>query len=336
MASNGRPTLKHVAERSGVSLISVSRVIRGAPNVSISLKNKVERAARELGYKPNRIAGSLRGQRADLIPVIVPSISNSVFAEVIDGINDRLSSTPFQPLLGISHYSQDQEEEFLRDVLSWSPAAVMLSGLEHNQGTRLLLQEYGCPVVEFFDTDGEVIDSCVGTSQAEAGQIMARHLVEKGYRRIGYVGAWGERPVRSQKRREAFEAALEELGVPLVARQIEDAPSSMAVGANGLSNLLARSSELDAVFFANDDLAIGALFYCKENGISVPGQVALAGFNGLEMCDVITPRLTTIYNPRFEIGIQAGELILDRLKNPNAKPGLVQRLPLAIHIGQTT
>lgn len=334
----GRSTLKHVAKRSGVSLMSASRVMRGSPNVSPALREKVEAAARELGYKRNRIAGSLRGLRSDLIAVIVPSIGNSVFAEVIDGIDTCLSGSVFHPLLGVSHYSEKQEEELLHDILSWNPAAVMLSGLEHSAGTRSLLEEYDCPVVEFFDTDGTPIDSCVGASQAEAGRLMAEHFVAKGYRHIGYVGAWGERPVRSRKRREAFESELERLGVPLTARQIEDDPSSMTVGATAFARLLARAPNLDAVFFANDDLAVGALFYCKENNIPVPEQVALAGFNGLEMCDVISPKLTTILNPRFEIGHTAGQLILDRLADPgaSAESGKTERLPLHIRSGETT
>lgn len=330
-----RATLKEVAELSGVSVISVSRVMRDAPNVSPELRARVEAAAQKLGYTPNRIAGSLRARTSDLIAVIVPSMSNSVFAEVIDGLDHGLSDSRYRTVLGISHYDKAREQDILSDLLSWNPAAVIIAGLEHSDGARELLLGCPCPVLQIMDTDGEPIDLCVGTSQAEAGRMMARHLVERGRRRIGYVGAWGERPVRSRKRRLAFEAELEALSVPLLARHIEDEASSVAVGRRGAEALLAAHPELDAIFFANDDLALGALFHCLETGIAVPDRLALGGFNGLELAQAVSPRLTTIENPRYTMGQSAAALLLDRLRSRDDAPRICS-LPLVLRQGQTT
>lgn len=331
-----RPTLRDVAERAGVSVISASRVMRDAPNISDALRDRVRTAATTLGYTPNRIAGSLRGQTSDLVAVIVPSMSNSVFANILDGIDAAFQGTPLRTVLGMSRYDMAEEEAILRDLLSWNPAGVIISGLEHSPAASAILRGLKCPVIEVMDSDGEPIDTSFGFSMASAGQVMADHFVDRGYRRIGYVGAWGERPARSRKRRLAFEARLEEHGLSLADRQIEDDPSSFAAGAAGLATLLSRSPDIEAVFFANDDLALGGLFHCLAKGIAIPGSVALAGFNGLEMRDGISPLLTTIRSPRTEIGACAGKHMLERVQNPSVgKRGRID-MPITLLLGETT
>lgn len=331
-----RPTLRDVADHAGVSVISASRVMREAPNVSETLRTRVKAAATELGYTPNRIAGSLRGQSSDLVAVIVPSMSNNVFPDILDGIDAAFQGTSLRTVLGMSRYDMDEEEAILRDLLSWNPSGVIISGLEHSAGATEILSGLRCPVIEVMDSDGDPIDTSVGFSMSSAGDIMADHLVECGYRRIGYVGAWGERPARSRKRRLAFEARLAEHGLSLVDRQIEDAESSFATGAAGLATLIARSPDIDAVFFANDDLALGAMMHCLSHGIAVPGDIALAGFNGLDIRDGITPRLTTIRSPRAEIGARAGQIMLGRIEGrSDAEHGRID-MPLSFLPGETT
>lgn len=330
-------TLKDVAAHSGVSITSASRVMRNAPNVSEVLREKVEYSAQVVGYRRNRIAGSLRGQATDLVTVIVPSMSNHVFPNIVDGIDDALYGSQLRLVLGMTKYDEASEEAILRDMLTWNPAGVILSGLEHSDNTKEMLAHFSGPIVEVMDTDGEAIDMAVGTSMADAGKMIAAHLVGRGYKRIAYVGAWGERPKRSAKRRKAFEAELVRLRAPLVTSVILEGESSLERGSEGIQQLLARNLDIDAVFFANDDLALGALFYCQSNGISVPNEIALAGFNGIEMCQSITPRLTTISTPRFEIGRMAGDLIRKHIEGVQDGPDAKEyRLDLELIEGSTT
>lgn len=330
------PTLKDVAAHAGVSVISASRVMRDAPNISKGLREKVERAAQQIGYRRNRIAGSLRGQTTDLITVIVPSMSNHVFPNIVDGIDDALQGSQLRLVLGMTKYKDSSEEDILRDMLTWNPAGVILSGLEHSDSTKEMLSDFSGPIVEVMDIDGDAMDMAVGNSMTEAGVLIAQHLVAKGYRRIAYVGAWGERPKRSVKRRVAFEVELTRLGTPLVTSVIHEGESSLEHGAEAFKQLLARDLNIDAVFFANDDLALGALFYCQANNIRVPEDIALAGFNGIELCQSITPRLTTISTPRYEIGRLAGELIRKQIAGENTSSQQVFRLDLELIEGKTT
>lgn len=331
-----KPTLKDVAELSGVSVISASRVMSGGPNISKDLRRKVEVAAKSLGYQRNRIAGSLRGKTSDLVSVIVPSMSNNVFPNIIDGLSESLEDTPLRLVLGMTQYSDDKEEDILRDMLSWNPAAVVLAGLEHSTETRALLARYDGPIIEVMDTDGEATDIAVGVSQIAAGQLIARHFTTRGYRNVGYIGAWGERPVRSRKRRIAFEAELEELGNPLKAVQICEEASSIMVGAREMERLLGQNQGIDAVFFANDDLALGALLHCQSEGIAVPDEVAIAGFNGMEMAQMVSPCLTTLRTPRFEMGRIAGEMLCQRIEGTLERKQAIHELPIELILGETS
>jgi LacI family gluconate utilization system Gnt-I transcriptional repressor len=331
-----KSTLKDVAALSGVSVISASRVMRNAPNISKALREKVEEAAKTLGYQRNRIAGSLRGQATELVAVIVPSMSNHVFPNIMDGIDDALEGSQLRQVLGMSKYDAATEEAILRDMLTWNPAGVILSGLEHTDATREMLAHFSGPIVEVMDVDGDALDLAVGVSMRESGTLIARHLFEEGYRRIAYVGAWGERDIRSLKRRVAAEAELERLGAPLVTSVIMNEASSPQIGADGVKQLLAIDRNIDAIFFANDDLALGGLFYCQAQGLDVPNDVALVGYNGLDICQSISPRLTTILTPRYEIGRRAGDLIRARISGADAISDRTSHLDIQLLKGGTT
>ncbi len=312
-----RPTLRDVARLSGVSEISVSRVMRNAPNISAGLREKVESAARQLGYTPNRLAGGLKSQVSNLVAVIVPSMSNNVFPEVVDGIERVLFEQGRRTVLGLTQYDDSREEGLIRDLLSWSPAGIILAGLEHSAASRKLLKSAGIPVVEIMDIDtggvaGAPIDVAIGVSHRAAGEAMAEHLIARGYRRIGYIGAWGESPSRSLKRRLAFEARLAEHGVTLAARLIAPEASSISLGRQCCARILEIAPDIDALFFANDDLAVGGLLHCMAAGISVPDRLALAGFNGIGFADALPQRLTTIRTPRGRMGEAAAQVLAER------------------------
>lgn len=338
MRSFARPTLKDVAQLCGASEITVSRVMRGAPNISEKMRLKVEQAVSQLNYAPNRLAGALASRTSDLLAVIVPSMTHSVFPEVLDGIDSVLSATRYRTVLGISHYDLDHEAALIEDLLSWNPAGIAVAGFEHTSGARRLLSDFANPVLEIMDADGEPIDLSLGVSHTLAGRMMADHLVSRGYQRIGYVGAWNERPSRSRKRRIAFESRLKELGKPLCCNIIREEDSSMLLGRKACAQALEQQPDIDALFFANDDLVSGALLYCLSEGISVPHDLALAGFNGLPLTEAMPLQVTTIKTPRFEMGVAAAEQFLKRVssKDDDIDESRKICMPLRLIQGETT
>lgn len=305
-----RATVRDVAKLSGVSEISVSRVMRNAPHISEALREKVRRAADELGYTPNRLAGALKTNSSNLVAVVVPSMSNVVFPEVLDGIETVLAAAGKSAVLGVTHYDRSRETAVVRDMLSWAPSGVILAGTAHDPAVSKMLEEASVPVVQIMDIDGEPLQTVVGISHQRAAEAVADYLVDRGYERPGYIGAWGERPDRSRSRRLAFEARLEEQGRPLRARVIRAEASSASVGAAATDELLTQDSSIDCIFYANDDLALGGLFYCLRRQIEVPTALGVIGFNGVDMGLATPVRLTSVETPRFEMGAHAADVML--------------------------
>ena len=188
--------------------MTVSRVLRGRGDVSQTTRDRVLQAAKDLGYVPNKIAGALASQRVNLVAVIIPSMSNMVFPEVMMGINSVLENTDLQPVVGITDYIPEKEETVLYQMLSWRPAGIIIAGLEHSETSRLMLKNSGTPVVEIMDVDGDPIDGMVGISHRRAGRLMAQEIIASGYRKIGFLGTKMPLDHRAQKRFEGLSDAL--------------------------------------------------------------------------------------------------------------------------------
>jgi LacI family transcriptional regulator, gluconate utilization system Gnt-I transcriptional repressor len=306
-------TLRDVSELSGVSEMTVSRVLRNRGDVSETTREKVLGAARDLGYVPNKIAGALASQRVNLVGVIIPSLSNMVFPEVLQGISEVLEDTGLQPVVGVTHYSSDREEGVLYEMLSWRPSGIVIAGLEHSESARAMLEAAGVPVVEIMDTDGTPVDSAVGISHRRAGRQMAQAILAAGYRRIGFLGTKMPDDHRARKRMDGFEEALAEAGLTLADREFYAGGSALLKGREMTQAMLERTPDLDFLYYSNDMIGAGGLLWCLENGIDVPGRLGLAGFNAVELLDGLPRRLATMDSCRREIGRKAAEIIAGKL-----------------------
>lgn len=302
-------TLRDVSEASGVSEMTVSRVLRNRGDVSEATRERVLEAARRLGYVPNKIAGALASQRVNLVAVIVPSLSNLVFPEVLAGISAELEDSGLQPVFGVTNYSAEKEEAVLYEMLSWRPSGVIVAGLEHTPAARAMLENAGIPIVEIMDVDGPAIDSVVGISHRRAGLEMARAIAKAGYRRIGFLGTKMPDDHRARKRLEGFEAGLHEAGIELADREFYSGGSALLKGREMTETILGRSPDIDFLYYSNDMIGAGGLLYCLDKGLDVPGKIGLAGFNGVDLLEGLPRRLATMDACRREIGRQAAEII---------------------------
>jgi LacI family gluconate utilization system Gnt-I transcriptional repressor len=312
-----KPTLSEVATLAGVSEITVSRALRGSPSVTEKTAGRVEQAAASLGYVRNRLAGALAGGPSNQVGVILPSLSNIVFPDVLNGLEIRLEKAGFHPVLGISNYDPAQEEQLIRNLLAWRPAGLVIAPSGMTSASRDLLSGAGLPVVEIMEIDSAPVDMAVGMSHHDAGADMARHLIARGYRRFGYLGHDIQRDRRAAARLAGFQAALEQADQTLAACLILPEPSSVALGRRGLAQLLTQAganARPDVVYLSNDDMAVGGVFHCMAQGISVPQDLALAGFNGLDLGQTLPVPLTTTATHRTRIGEVAASAILDRLE----------------------
>jgi len=311
--STRRPlTLRDVSDASGVSEMTVSRVLRNRGDVSEATRARVSATARKLGYVPNKIAGALASQRVNLVAVIIPSLSNMVFPEVLGGISEVLDETALQPVVGVTNYLPEKEEGVLFEMLSWRPSGVILAGLEHSDASRAMLQNAGIPVVEIMDVDGPAIDAVVGISHRRAGRKMARAIIKAGYRRIGFLGTKMPLDFRARKRLEGFTQALAKAGLSLADQEFYSGGSALAKGREMTETILKRTPDLDFLYYSNDMIGAGGLLYCLDKGLDVPGQIGLAGFNGVELLDGLPRRLATMDACRLEIGRRAAQIIAAR------------------------
>lgn len=302
-------TLRDVSEASGVSEMTVSRVLRNRGDVSPATRERVLRAAKTLGYVPNKIAGGLASQRVNLVAVIIPSLSNMVFPDVLAGISEVLDDTGLQPVVGVTNYQPDREEQVLYEMLSWRPSGVIVAGIEHTEASRAMLRNAGIPIVEIMDVDGEAIDSVVGISHHRAGRMMAAEIVAAGYRRIGFLGTQMPHDHRARKRLEGFTAALAEAGVEVEDREYYSGSSALLKGREMTATLLSRRPDLDFLYYSNDMIGAGGLLHCLDAGIDVPERLGLAGFNGVELLDGFRVKLATMDACRWEVGRKAAEIL---------------------------
>jgi len=302
-------TLRDVSEASGVSEMTVSRVLRNRGDVSEATRERVLEAARRLGYVPNKIAGALASQRVNLVGVIIPSLSNMVFPEVMTGISEILDDTGLQPVVGVTNYLPEREEAVLYEMLSWRPTGLIIAGLEHSDAGRAMLEASGIPIVEIMDIDGSPVDSAVGISHRRAGRQMAEEILAAGYRRIAFLGTQMPNDHRARKRLEGFEEALAKAGVQLVDREFYSGGSALLKGREMTAAVLNRSPDVDFLYYSNDMIGAGGLLYCLDKGLDVPGKIGLAGFNGVELLDGLPRRLATMDACRLEIGRKAAEIV---------------------------
>ena len=305
-------TLRDVSEVSGVSEMTVSRVLRNKGDVSATTRSKVLDATKSLGYVPNKIAGALASQRVNLVAVIIPSMSNMVFPEVMTGISQTLDETDLQPVVGITNYLPDREEKVLYEMLSWRPSGIIIAGLEQSEASRVMLANSGIPVVQIMDIDGDPIDAMVGISHRRAGRKMAEAILKSGYQNVGFMGTKTPLDHRARKRFEGFTQALAKQGVEIADRGFYAGGSALAKGREMTETILRRSPDLDFIYYSNDMIGAGGLLHLWDKKIDIPNQVGLAGFNQVELIDGLPLRLATMDSCRFKIGQTAAQIIAVR------------------------
>lgn len=341
---SSKPTMSDVSRLAGVSKMTVSRVLTRSGTVADETRNRVLQAIQQLGYVPDRGAGGLSSRRTGFIAAILPTLTNSNFADTAHGMTDEFRRTGYQLLIGYSLYCQDEEERLIRSMLARRPEAMVLTGVVHNREATRLVLEAGIPVVEIWQLTENPIDYAVGFSNRDAGRAAARHLTGLGHRRIGALGpaAEGEaQDFRGEERLAGFTTGLRDAGLPsdLVLR-IGSVPLSFTEGAEAMGILLDRAPDLEAVFAVSDLLGVGAIMECHRRGVRVPEDVAIMGFGDFEIGRQCVPSLTTIHVDARGIGREAAGIILDLLKPDSARlatgPGRVNNLGFRIVSREST
>lgn len=320
--------MSDVAALAGVGVVTVSRALREPDKVSKELRDSIENAIGVLNYVPDLNARALASSRTDVVAVLVPSLTQNVFSDVVRGIYDGLEDSGLRIELANTRYNPEIEERHIRQILRHQPAGVIISGTEQTAATRKMLEGAGCPVVQIMDLTDDPIQKVIGFSHERVGLEITRYLIEAGYRHIAYFTGWMN--LRSRQRMQGWRSALEEAGLfdPQLLGQMgnDDLPSvspdrkdyrqfsTAMMGRELMLDMLDHRPHVDAVFCNNDVLAVGALFACNARGVQVPQQMGIAGFNDFDYMAAAHPPLTSIRIHRWECGYEAMMAVRRQLK----------------------
>lgn len=323
-----RPGLQDVANRVGVTKMTISRYLRDPQMVSAALRETIAAALDELGYIPNRAPEILSNATSRAIGVLLPSLTNQVFAEVLRGIESITDAQGYQTMLAHYGYHAEREEMRLMSLLSYNIDGLILSERTHTERTRKMIEVAGIPVIEIMDSESPCIDMAVGFNNFDAAYQMTRALLEHGHRHVVYLGC--RQDERTVIKLQGYEQAMRDAG--LTPRDVStNRASSYSVGGELMKEARFRYPETDSVFCTNDDIAIGAAFECQRQGWRIPEQVAIAGFHGHDIGQSMVPKLASVLTPRERMGQVAAERLLARLRGEKVTP---QRLDLGFTILQ--
>ena len=308
-----RPRLKEVAKLASVSTMTVTRALHAPHKVADATRARIEQIVRKVGYTPDLTARGLTLQRTGLVGALVPLLTNSLIAEIVQGLSDAVAKNSYQLLVGATGFSAAGEEAMVRAFLSRRVDAIYLTGITHTAATVRMIRDARIPCVEGGNLARNPIDMAVGYSSKDAAKTVTQHLIAQGYGPLGYIGAWPKDNDRARDRRRGFAAACKAAGIVVDDSWCIETDLDLPAGARAMATLLDRHPDVRAVFCSADTLAVGALFEAQRRGLEIPGEIAIAGFDDLDIASEVVPALTTLRVPRYEIGRRAGEMICERL-----------------------
>jgi LacI family transcriptional regulator len=330
-------TIQDVAAMAGVSVASVSRVMNNSRAVQPGTRERVERAARELGYVPNEAARSLKLARSMLFACVIPDVTNPFFPELVRGIEDIAIGQGYGTLLCNTDNDPEREADYLSLLSQRRIDGLLMIPSRDEQAPPGLVQllDQGSPVVivdrflEGFDGDSIVLDN------EQGGTLAAEHLIELGHRRIAIIN---RRPDIStaRLRQKGYKDALTSAG--LLDRSLVKLGSySFDFGRDAARRLLYVDHDPPTAILAGSDvLAIAALQVANELDLHVPRDVSIVGFDRIAMSQLMSPPLTTVEQPMYEMARIAADLLLERARGERTGPGRLRTLQPTFHVGATT
>ncbi|QFU23183.1 LacI family DNA-binding transcriptional regulator [Shewanella eurypsychrophilus] len=305
-----RPTLQDIADKIGITKMTVSRYLRDPSSVATKTQQKIATEIEATGYIQNRAPTMLSKSSSKAIGILLPSLSNQVFARFTQGIEEITKAHGYETLIAHFGYSELEEEAKVASLLSYQVDGLILTETSHTARTLQMIRTAGIPVVEAMELPQTPIDMAVGLDHHEAAYKIVTQMLKSGKKQIAYFGA--RLDSRTKLRMQGYTQAVEAMGhKPIYVLTKEH--SSFSIGASLLEQALKQHPGLDGAFCTNDDIAVGIMMAAQQKGIEVPKQLSIVGNNALNIGTVMSPALTSIDSPRYEIGKKSAELIISAL-----------------------
>jgi len=307
-------TIYEIASKVGVSTATVSRALSGGGYVRKELREQILQVAKAMDYQPNSFARGLVTRQSHILGLIVPDIRNPFFPAVARGVEDAANERGYNVLLCNTDGSLRKENDYIDVLRSRQADGVIFTTSQVSSRNVKTLMKSGIPVV-LADRRMDLECDIVSADNVEGAFQATRHLLGLGHDRIGIItGPMGV--ATSQDRIEGYRRALSELGIASSPDLIREGDYRERSGYAGAMELIKLSDPPTAIFACNDLMAVGALHALEESELQVPGDVSVVGYDDITVASVARPRLTTIAQPKYEMGAIACRMLIDRLRAP--------------------
>lgn len=307
----GQPvTLRQIAREAGVSIATVSRALRQPDAVSAETRARVLALVARHRYVPDALAASFSSRRTGLVGLIVPTISNSIYAAFTEAVQSRLQAAGRKLLIANANYSATLESEIVHKLVESRVEGVIFTGIRRDALLYELLRHYRIPFVVTWSTSDDPSIPAISFDNFAAAKGATKALIELGHRRIGLVCGVSAVNDRAQQRIAGFQAGLAEAGIDFDPALVAERPFEVAEGAAAAEAIMGQARRPTALFCANDIQALGALFACQRLGFVVPRDVSIIGFDDLPMTRMANPPLATVHVPAQEMGEAAAEALV--------------------------
>lgn len=306
-----------VARVAGVSAATVSRVMNHPQLVNPATRHRVDEAIRTTGYIRNRAAQAIHGRRSATIGLVVPTVTYSIFADLVQSFSDTVADLGFTVLLATHGYDLRVEHLVLRKLLEHRVDAIALIGLDHSADTFRLLASRDVPVVALWNHSETSAIPCIGSDNHEAGRIAAQHLLALGHRAIGCVFPPTAENDRARNRQKAALDALADGGVAVPDAWRVSAPYSIGQAKAACTALLSRAQRPGALICGNDIIAQGAVSAAMHRGLRIPEDLSIIGIGDFAGSGEMYPALSTVRIPARAIGCEAGQYLARQVSDRN-------------------
>lgn len=308
-------TLKEIAETLGISITTVSKALKNYPDVSDKTRKAVLKLAEELHFTPNSFAVNLRTKESKTIGLIIPEVVHHFFSNVINGIIAEAEKNGYLVIILQSNESLELEKKQVALLINKRVDGIIMS-LSNESNNDFHIQEIlqkEIPFVQFDKISKLIPSSKVIINDRKAAMEAVQHLIDKGCRKIAHIRG-PENPQNAIDRFLGYKKALENNGIPYDSKLVYTCKNvTFEEGLAFAKQISEEHADVDGVFVITDLVAVGVLAYFNEIGIEVPNQIAVIGFSNWFMSQVITPKLSTVDQPSYEMGVQAFTLLLEEI-----------------------
>jgi LacI family transcriptional regulator len=327
-----RLTLREVASRARVSIKTVSRVANRERSVAATTRSHVERVIAELGYRPNTLARSMRTRQSDTLGLVVPSVRNPFYPAIARGVEDVARAFGRAVLFMSTDRDPDKEREYIALLVGKRVDGIILGSPIVGPRALAPAVKAGIPIVAMNPNVRLPGVVSLRIENRLAARDMTRYLVSRGHRAIGFIDGMPSL-LRCRERLAGFRAGLKEAGITFDPAAVEMGDFTYDGAYHATRKLLERQSGATAVFAGNDLMAIGGIAAALDLGLSVPGDLSVAGFDDIDLAAIVRPALTTVHQPNYEMGCLAADILL----NPRQRRGaLVRTMPTRLVERQST